>query len=516
MKGGGDTFCKIYDYVSKYTTAMFPYSGAQEFILSPQMSKITFELWGASGGDVNDVVYKDKTIKSSGGKGGYIKGEITREALQEFMEKFNTDYSEARLLVYVGGKGFSQSDGTGNGAFNVGGAQYENNAGGGGASSIRIVNFDGYVPSDYICIQREKTLIVAGGGGGASIPSEEVMERGFGEDGADGCGYLESENYLYNFSYDKNQYPNCTNKDIWSQDYMITPGRNVDIQKCDSNSICGLGGYNKRDGLFANDTQYGTDGLYCMYVARGKKYSDIIYEQGCIYNDPYDFSAYGAGGGIFTGCSSISKNGYENVTFIANYFCRPTRFWIDGLLPTAGGGGGGAGGYASPYITNVSGNCGSNTGNGRVRICYTIDEPTISKTFTYRKSKYGEIAFSEQICPYKVSDPIESTDYYSLSNHKDNEGKVISNKMAIRCGKNGKWETEEVNGTEQLKYIYKCELLNKCPNPNKEEDENKVWDSVIPIVNTGVTTNLEDGTKMQCIVDEEGNANYYKLHWKKL
>ena len=175
MKGGGDTFCKTYDYVSKYySPAIFPYSGAQEFIMSPQMSKITFELWGASGGNVNDVVYKGKTIKSRGGKGGYIKGEITREALQQFMEKFETNYDEAILLVFVGGKGFSQSDGTGNGAFNVGGEQYENNGGGGGASSIKIVKKDS-LPSNYICLQGEKTLIVAGGGGGASIPIFHII-----------------------------------------------------------------------------------------------------------------------------------------------------------------------------------------------------------------------------------------------------------------------------------------------------------------------------------------------------
>ena len=485
--------------------------------MSPQMSKITFELWGASGGDVNDVVYNGKTIKSRGGKGGYIKGEITREALQEFMEKFETNYDEARLLIFVGGKGFSQSDGVSSGGFNVGGEPYENNAGGGGASSIRMVNYRTYSRApQYICAQDEKVLIVAGGGGGASIPSEEVMERGFGEDGADGCGYLDSETYLYNFSYKQYAPWNCTkSEDVWSQDYMITPGRNVDIQKCESNSICGLGGYNKRDGLFNDYANSGGNGLKCQLDNINGARLNSPLKIGCQLPLAYDNVAYGVGGGLFAGCPSVIKE--ENITIFS--FCRTIwelRDVYDFPKPTAGGGGGGAGGYASPYITNVSGNCGSHTGNGRVRICYTIDEPTISKTFTYRKSKYGEIAFSEQICPYKVSDPIEGSDYYSLSNHKDNEGKVISNKMAIRCGKNGKWETEEVNGTEQLKYIYKCELLNKCPNPNKEEDKNKVWDSVIPIVNTGVTTNLEDGTKMQCIVDEEGNANYYKLHWEKL
>lgn len=522
MRGG--TFCKTYDYVSKCTSGHYPCSGVQEFILSPQMSKITFELWGASGGDVNDVVYKGKTIKSRGGKGGYIKGEITREALQEFMEKFETNYDEARLFIFVGGKGFSQSDGVSSRGFNVGGKPYENNAGGGGASSIRMVNFRiKAIPTYYYCAQGEKVLIVAGGGGGASIPSEEVMERGFGEDGADGCGYLDSETYLYNFSYRQFGRPyGCKGDDIWSQDYMITPGRNVDIQKCESNSICGIGGYNKRGDLFNNYTNFGVNGLRCQLQSTNTLL--LPFYAGCQFQMEYDYVAYGAGGGIFAGCSSgLKQEGWFTLSSVCRSSQDSEKVLSDTLdrypiflLPTAGGGGGGAGGYISPYITNVSGNCGSNTGNGRVRICYTIDEPTISKTFTYRKSKYGEIAFSEQICPYKVSDPIESTDYYSLSNHKDNEGKVISNKMAIRCGKNGKWETEEVNGTEQLKYIYKCELLNKCPNPNKEEDDNKVWDSVIPIVNTGVTTNLEDGTKMQCIVDEEGNANYYKLHWEKL
>ena len=416
------------------------------------------------------------------------------------MEKFETNYDEARLFIFVGGKGFSQSDGVSSRGFNVGGKPYENNAGGGGASSIRMVNFRiKAIPIYYYCAQGEKVLIVAGGGGGASIPSEEVMERGFGEDGADGCGYLDSETYLYNFSYRQFGRPyGCKGDDIWSQDYMITPGRNVDIQKCESNSICGIGGYNKRGDLFNNYTNFGVNGLRCQLQSTNTLL--LPFYAGCQFQMEYDYVAYGAGGGIFAGCSSgLKQEGWFTLSSVCRSSQDSEKVLSDTLdrypiflLPTAGGGGGGAGGYASPYITNVSGNCGSHTGNGRVRICYTIDEPTISKTFTYR------------------------TDYYSLSNHKDNEGKVISNKMAIRCGKNGKWETEEVNGTEQLKYIYKCELLNKCPNPNKEEDKNKVWDSVIPIVNTGVTTNLEDGTKMQCIVDEEGNANYYKLHWEKL
>ncbi len=527
MRGGGDTFCKTYEYVSEFMgydeyIEDSVYHGAQEFILSPQMSKITFELWGASGGDVNDVVYNGKTITSKGGKGGYIKGEITREALQQFMEKFNTNYNEAKLLVFVGGKGFSQSNGTNNGGFNVGGAQYENNASGGGGSNIMMIKYEGYTPKDANCTQQEKVLIAVGGGGGASIPSEEVMKRGFGEDGADGCGYLESEKYLYNFSYTKKVLPFCET-DTWSADYIITPGRNVDIQKCESNSICGLGGYNKRDSFFANVTNVGTNGLYSQYMHPKKPYGTAYYEDTAKTNFAYDLSAYGAGGGIFNGCSSILKGSYDDKYFNVNSSCRPAFVWdstrytlITDTIPTAGGGGGGAGGYISPYITNVSGKCGSNSGNGRVRICYTIDKPTISKTFTYRKAKYGEIAFSEQICPYKVSDPIVGEDYYSLSNHRDKNKKVISNKMAIRCGKNGKWETEVVNDVEQLKYIYKCELLNKCDNPNKEEDENKVWDSVIPVPNTGITTNLEDGTKMQCIVDDNGDANWYKLHWEKL
>ena len=93
------------------------------------------------------------------------------------------------------------------------------------------------------------------------------------------------------------------------------------------------------------------------------------------------------------------------------------------------------------------------------------------------------------------------------------------NPLKQRLNRDGYLEVTLGNGEKNKRSTYRVHrLVAQCfvPNPNKEEDENKVWDSVIPIVNTGVTTNLEDGTKMQCIVDEEGNANYYKLHWKKL
>ena len=426
----------------------FTYIGnkAQPFVVPDGVTQLTIELWGASGGDVNDVVYKGKTIKSRGGKGGYIKGSIK--------VKPGTTY-----YVYTGAVGKSQKDGSGLLSFN-GGMQYKNNGGGGGATDIRMV--DGgtdWRTSGSI----NSRILVAGGGGGASIPADEVMAKGHGEDGANGCGCQ----------------PSMVRRSVSDQKY---PG-----QLCYGKKT--LNGYQIASAYMAYGGGEWNGSDYCK-----------------LYNN----YTYSGGGGYYNGGSTVAGSRTSSSRTPKYVSCSLyTAINYYKMDVSAGGGGGGAGFYSNDFF-NVSGSCGSNTGNGKARICYNVGTDEISKTFTFQKAKYGEIVFSDQICPYRVSSPIDYNDFYSLSNHRDDEGKVISNKMAIRCGKNGEWESQTVNNVSELKYVYRCELLDKCSYPREINDE-VTWNSNYKGVNTGIVTTSDNKKKMQCIVDDNGNAEWYNI-----
>ena len=481
MKGGGDTFCE--DFSAK--------NQPQEFIVPDNVNQITVELWGGASRVTHDL--GDSETEFYRIAGGYIKGTINTEPGTKYYLylptiagtklNYSKPYESINVQDVTKYEYFSDKISK---ATSLEAIDFYYDFYTGKAADIRTVKGTNWYDPKSI----NSRLMVAGGGGlntiglyldGDSLSNiSAIISTALQQPYGCGCSpdmdgeYVSDQKYPGKMCYGKGV-------DVF---FAITIRHNSNTERYRYTTYVGGGG----ETIF--------DGTKCdLYKVKKGDY---------IVN---------GGTGYYAGCTAVFGSMLKDTNVSKDSAKTLNNITSSGILRASGGG---AGFYADGII-NVSGSCGANKTAAKARICYTQNTSQIVyKTFTYRKSKYGEIAFSEQICPYKVSDPIESTDYYSLSNHKDNEGKVISNKMAIRCGKNGKWETEEVNGTEQLKYIYKCELLNKCPNPNKEEDDNKVWDSVIPIVNTGVTTNLEDGTKMQCIVDEEGNANYYKLHWEKL
>ena len=127
---------------------------------------------------------------------------------------------------------------------------------------------------------------------------------------------------------------------------------------------------------------------------------------------------------------------------------------------------------------------------------------------TFKSAEYGEIRFSDEMCPSPLlNDHKEVIDYY-LSNYRNNQGTLIENKAAIRCGKNGEWETGE------LKQIFKCEKLPKCSAPQNADNYN--WDDhAFPVVNMSIVEGTDKNNannKIQlicvCTYDPEHTYNY--------
>ena len=113
-------------------------------------------LWGAQGGSAH-TWNSDVFLEDSGGKGAFVSGKINV-------------HHDSKFYFYVGGKGedlrtkdanaFGHGgfNGGGNGGYDVGEEFGESNAGGGGASDIRLIgedNTEGY----------KSRIIVAGAGG---------------------------------------------------------------------------------------------------------------------------------------------------------------------------------------------------------------------------------------------------------------------------------------------------------------------------------------------------------------
>ena len=120
------------------------------------------ECWGASGGTVTNTQSPEGYNKSTTGYGGYTAGTITLTG------------TSTSLYVYVGGKGkttyksqVKYNEGGWNGGGYTGGnsgsAEVDYNAGGGGATDIRLT-----ASSDPLAFASLKSrIMVAGGGGGA-------------------------------------------------------------------------------------------------------------------------------------------------------------------------------------------------------------------------------------------------------------------------------------------------------------------------------------------------------------
>ena len=89
---------------------------------------------------------------------------------------------------------------------------------------------------------------------------------------------------------------------------------------------------------------------------------------------------------------------------------------------------------------------------------------------------------------------------------------IINNKPAIKCGKNGEWETNDEDGS--IKMIYKCEELPKCERPSDVDDQTDWGNFNFKVVNTGQVESADHTKKMQCIVNKKNEASWHVIKLK--
>lgn len=131
---------------------------------------------------------------------------------------------------------------------------------------------------------------------------------------------------------------------------------------------------------------------------------------------------------------------------------------------------------------------------------------------TFESGKYGEIVFSNKLCPSNVSIPAEVDDYYYLSNYIAENGILIDNRAAKKCGKNGEWEDG---------FVYECILLSssdtspsgKCVKPKDDERYSSLdWGTyTFPVSNMGEVQDEEGKIRLKCIYTKDG-AKWYRIN----
>ena len=100
--------------------------------------------------------------------------------------------------------------------------------------------------------------------------------------------------------------------------------------------------------------------------------------------------------------------------------------------------------------------------------------------FTFKKAKYGELVFSNEMCPNLVSNYAQSDNYFYLSTY------IFNNRMAKKCSLNGKWEEN---------FIYECNKLEYCPKPSEVNNTYNWTNYNYNIVNNGMVIDDENNLK---------------------
>lgn len=177
----------------------FDYSGSPEEFIVPCDGTYKLEVWGAQGG------YAIDSTNSSGGYGGYSRGNITLEKGQ-------------KLNIVVGGKGIDAleiSSATLEGGYNGGGSSTGDSntvwGSGGGATHIALGNTNRGVLSNYLNYKSEILIVAGGGGGGGTYGSHKNKGGhaggyigGSGTGPAYGTGGTQTEAGIGNGSYKAN------------------------------------------------------------------------------------------------------------------------------------------------------------------------------------------------------------------------------------------------------------------------------------------------------------------------
>ena len=174
--------------IRKYTPVInYPYKNSPYEFKMPVPGKITFELWGAKGGDVTHPTTTSK--KGIGGQGGYRKATTNASVT-----------AGANFYVYTGQQGNNTTTITGAAAVYGGGGSGGNGAttgipagaSGGGATFISTANG---ADITVTAVQDGRVLVAGGGGGaGGAASSTNVSNGGYGSGGATagsgfGAGY---------------------------------------------------------------------------------------------------------------------------------------------------------------------------------------------------------------------------------------------------------------------------------------------------------------------------------------
>lgn len=445
----------------------YGYTGKQETFEIPKNAKrLKIEVWGAGGG--HTIARKGKNYNSKGGKGGHSYGtlEINDENLQTLK------ITDRTLYLYVGGKGhnsitvadeeYDDDDGKkqpitygdGLGGWNGGGSGLSYNqvngyfyeGGGGGATDVRTVGGD-WNDSKSL----NSRIIVAGGGGGSSgigAYANYLEERG--GKGAGGIG----ENH---FEYKRHKFGGSASGH-------------------DESSMPGLGG-----GRASNNQRGGS--AFCRVKGGG---------------------TLKGGGGYYAGGSTFCESKKYSDRFRESCELAKSEYSYDNEC----GGGGGGSSFIHLAFSDAGGESGVRRGHGKIIIC-VISENN-NNNITFPKAKYGELSFPPDfVCPSSITTPTTTIfDYYTLSNFKDKDNLIINNKPAIKCGKNGEWETNE-DGS--IKMIYKCLELPKCKKPSDEDNKTDWGNFNFEVVNTGQVESVDGTKKMQCIVGKDNKASWHTI-----
>ncbi len=160
--------CNLYFY-SGQTVFDFDYTGGEQTFVAPVSGTYKVELWGASGGGLDNAV---------GGLGGYSSGNILlsqKQNLYVFVGQFS---SYVDYMCYEYNK---------NNSFN--GNKQGSCSGGGGATDIRLSVSENWYDFNSL----KSRIIIAGGGGGALYTGHGGS--GGGLKGYDGVGLNSNNNY---------------------------------------------------------------------------------------------------------------------------------------------------------------------------------------------------------------------------------------------------------------------------------------------------------------------------------
>ena len=451
--------CQTFNYTGNYQTYTIPSNAEQ----------IRIEVWGAGGGHMFGNGAYNLRYNSKGGKGGYSYG-ILQIADVDLEKAYGI--KDRKLYVYVGEKGHNANSifegeydeegelieqGDSKGGWNGGGDGNEE-GGGGGASDVRTAN--GAWNQNL-----NKRIIVAGGGGGSSGGNFYTVPI-LTEDGGDGGGGNNKGE-----SAKGGKTPNVT--------YGMGGGTTL--------SAYGL--TYTCDDILGGGTMKGGGGYY----AGGPT---------LCYSNPNAFR--------YTQDKNKAKKAFSNQCNTREYILSITATKY--IKENCGGGGGGSGYINTSIFKESGGENGVRRSDGKVRICVISSGGTVTHTMKFPQARYEELSFADAICPYNIvnkSTHIASiSDYYTLSTFREADGTIIDNRPAIRCGAAGQWET---NTDGSIKMIYECKELPKCKQPFLVDNTMNWGDYDFKVTNTAIVTDKTDSVKMQCMVDKEGNANWYKI-----